>query len=155
MKTTSKSIATLNNQSRIVTTYSSTQRKNFMKRTVLLLVVFAVTLVNVKGQGMPSKSKAILKDFEVPAAVRSSFDRDFGSPDSQGVWTVYFTAKTQGGKTVAMPIWYTFTGKKSGERYEIRYLPDGKLKSSKGLAKKTGDGEPAQDAVEEKPASTR
>ena len=104
-----------------------------MKKSTMIVVLLLVGIVSY-GQGIRKNAK--LKEAEVPAAVRASFERDFGSIPEDGTWTVFFTVGDKTGAASATPLWYTYTNKVASEKVEVRYLPDGRLKSSKGIARK-------------------
>jgi hypothetical protein len=102
------------------------------------------------GQGMPNKKTATLQEHEVPAAIRLAIEKDFDAI-AGGTWTVFFSTTQQSGRTVATPLWYTYSKKGDGAKKEVRYTPTGKLKSFKGFAKKSDDYNAKQpQAVEER-----
>jgi hypothetical protein len=83
------------------------------------------------------KRTSEIKLEEVPVAVRVAFEEDFGKIPEQGSWTVAFYVLTEGNKTSAKPVSYTFLKGKKSEKIEVRYTPEGKLESAKGLEKVT------------------
>ena len=104
-----------------------------MKKLVLtLLIIFSVTGFLFS---QPVKKVERIKEEEVPVAVRSAFENDFGKMPEDGIWTVNFIVTNEGGKTTAKPISYTFRKGNKGDKIEIRYSPEGKLEASKGLNK--------------------
>jgi hypothetical protein len=125
-----------------------------MKKSALSLILMCMLSAMAFGQSMANKKKAKIDVNEVPVAVRSSFERDFGQTPGDGAWFVYFSTTRSEGKMVASPIWYTFTAKSPGDKIEVRYLPDGKLKSAHGIAKKDVVRESGQQPSGEKPSTT-
>jgi hypothetical protein len=79
------------------------------------------------------KKTSEIKMEEVPVAVRVAFEEDFGKIPAEGSWTVAFYVLTEGNRTSAKPVSYTFAKGKKSQKIEIRYTPEGKLESSKGL----------------------
>jgi hypothetical protein len=125
------------------------------KITVLLLMLTCVTFSAATAQTIGNKKKSQVKETEVPVAIRNSFERDFGKVPEDGAWTVYFSTTLQEGKTVATPIWYTFSKTADGARTEVRYLPNGKLKSARGIAKRQPDGRSTEEEESgDKPPTT-
>ena len=107
-----------------------------MKTSNLVLVVMCFIAGTTFAQNVAVTKNADLKTEEVPAAVRSSFEKEFGSSLTDGSWKVFFSTSRQDGRTVANPLWYTYNKKESGNKIEIRYFPNGKLKSVKGIERK-------------------
>jgi hypothetical protein len=105
-----------------------------MKR-VLLMVLFAagVGVISAFAQNTSEKSKKLSKD-EVPVVVMQSFQKDFSNLEDKGYWRLHYTEKTEGGKTVFTPEYYTFTGKNNGEKVLLTYSTSGALASSKGVS---------------------
>ncbi|MBL0745004.1 hypothetical protein [Chryseolinea lacunae] len=98
-----------------------------------------LTLVFVAGCGLSllaqvKKTEKIQQD-EVPVSVRLAFEKDFGQAPQDGTWTVSYTMVTEGARTSAKPMWYQFTKGRGAEKIEVRYTPEAKLESSKGLTK--------------------
>jgi hypothetical protein len=125
-----------------------------MKKSAWFLVSMCLLSVVAFGQSMANKKKAKIDENEVPVAVRSSFERDFGQTPKDGAWFVYFSTTQKEGRMVASPIWYTFTSNSAADKIEVRYLPDGKLKSAHGIAKKDVLRESGQQPSGEKPSTT-
>lgn len=98
------------------------------------MVLFAagVGVISAVAQNTFEKSKKLSKD-EVPVAVMQSFQKDFSSLDEKGYWKLYYTEKTENGKTVFTPEYYTFTGKNNGEKVVLTFSTTGTLASSKGV----------------------
>ena len=106
------------------------------------------------AQTMSNKKKADIKETEVPVAVRTAFDKEFKDLSGSGSWSIDYSTTRRDGKTIATPIWYTFSGKNSGEKTEIRFLPDGRLKSTRGIARK-GEEDNRQIGDGDKPSTRR
>jgi hypothetical protein len=102
-------------------------------KTIMFLVLVAMT--GASAQNIQSKSKAKLKAEEVPVAVRIAAEKELGQTD--GAWTVVYSTGRDSGRTYATPLLYIFQSSHEGERVELRFFPDGKLKSAKGLANKS------------------
>jgi hypothetical protein len=81
------------------------------------------------------KKIAEVKSEQVPVAVKNAFQEDFGTIPDEGTWTVAYYVSTDGNKTSAKPVSYTFAKGKKSEKIEVRYTPEGKLESAKGLEK--------------------
>jgi hypothetical protein len=81
------------------------------------------------------KKVSSIKEEEVPVAVRVAFQEDFGKIPEDGTWTVAFYVLSEGNRTSAKPVTYTFVKRNKSEKIEVRYSPEGKLESVKGLAK--------------------
>jgi hypothetical protein len=108
-----------------------------MKRFVLTLLI--ISSVNGLLISQPVKKAERIKEEEVPVAVRLAFENDFGKIPEDGYWIVHFNVTNEGGKTTAKPISYTFRKGNKGDKIEVRYSPDGKLDTSKGLKKNSGE----------------
>lgn len=102
-------------------------------RTKILSMIFAVSIFAACAQ--PVKKTSMIKEEEVPVAIRQAFINDFGSIPEQGTWTVNFNITHEGAKTMAQPITYTFHKKDGRSKIEVRYTSDGKLDYAKGLDK--------------------
>jgi hypothetical protein len=102
-----------------------------MKKMILIVLFAAVAGVgSAFAQSVNERSKRITKD-EVPAAVKQSFLKDYSDIEDKGYWRVYYTEKTENGKTVFTPERYTFNGKKDGEKVELTYNTEGILETPK------------------------
>jgi hypothetical protein len=122
------------------------------KFTAITFMLALVSLFSV-AQTMSNKKKADIKETEVPVVIRTAFDREFKDMSGSGSWSIYYSTTRRDGKTIATPIWYTFSGTNAGQKTEIRFLPDGKLKSARGIARKEHqDNGQTQD---EKPSTRR
>ena len=124
-----------------------TKQNVMQKFTVITLMLVGISFISV-AQTMSNKKTADIQETEVPVAVRTVFDREFKEVSGSGSWSIYYSTTRRDGKTVAQPIWYTFSGRNAGQKTEVRFLPDGKLKSTRGIARKedrderkTGEGE--------------
>ena len=104
-----------------------------MKRFFLTLLIFAS--VNVFVISQPVKKVEKIKEEEVPVAVRKAFEEDFGKIPEDGTWTVNFTVVSEGGKSMAKPLSYTFRKGNKADKIEVRYSPEGKLDTVHGLKK--------------------
>jgi len=80
------------------------------------------------------KKVQTINEAEVPAAVRQSFVENFGEV-SDGTWTVAFHILTDGIKTTAQPLSYTFRKGSGRDKIEVRFSPDGRVESAKGIEK--------------------
>ena len=92
----------------------------------LLLVLPAIA--------QPVKKIQAINESEVPAAVRRSFVENFGNV-SDGAWTVAFHVLSDGIKTVAQPLSYTFKKGSGHNKIEVRLSPDGRVETAKGIEK--------------------
>jgi hypothetical protein len=103
-------------------------------KKVFLIALFAagVGVVSAFAQNTFEKSKKLNKD-EVPVAVMQAFQKDFSALEDKGYWKLHYTEKTENGKTVFTPEYYTFTGKRDGEKVELTFSPAGALENSKGV----------------------
>jgi hypothetical protein len=108
-----------------------------MKR--FFLTLFILLSVNVLLISQPVKKAEKIKEDEVPVAVRKAFENDFGKIPEDGTWTVNFTVLQEGGKSLAKPVSYTFRKGNKGDKIEVRYSPEGKLDTVKGLKKINAD----------------
>ena len=105
-----------------------------MKR-VFLIVLFAagVGVISAFAQNALEKSKKLSKD-EVPVVVMQAFQKDFSNLEDKGTWKAHYTEKTENGKTVFTPEYYTFAGKNNGEKVLLTFSPEGALQNSKGVS---------------------
>jgi hypothetical protein len=111
-----------------------------MKKFNLLSLLLFFIVGSALAQ-MSNKKVATINENEVPVIVRNSFEKEFGPTGDGGEWSVYYSTSRLDGKMVATPIWYTFTRTNTGEKAEVRFLPNGKLKSARGVAKREKPGE--------------
>lgn len=108
-----------------------------MKRFILTLII--LSSFNAFLISQPVKKVERIAEEEVPVAVRVAFEHDFGEIPEDGIWTVNFTVVNEGGKTIAKPTSYTFRKGNKGDKIEVRYSPEGKLDTSRGLKKVNAD----------------
>lgn len=115
-----------------------------MKKIFFVFALVLVSAATLMAQGL--KKTTTIQEQEVPVAVRKAFDKEFGKVPAEGNWSVTFSLQNEGAKTVATPLWYTYFKKDKKEKIEVRYTPEGKLESSKGLTKveATAETEPAK-----------
>ncbi len=73
-----------------------------------------------------------LTESEVPVVVIKSFQKDYSDLQRKGYWKLHYSEKTVGGKTVFTPGYYSFNGKKDGEKIVLSFTTDGTLENSKG-----------------------
>jgi hypothetical protein len=104
-----------------------------MKKTLLVCSVVLLSGLSLMAQEI--KRTSSVKEEEVPVAVRKAFVDDLGAIPAEGNWKVTFTVLNDGAKTVAKPLWYTFSKKSQDDKIEVRYTPEGKLESFKGINK--------------------
>lgn len=104
-----------------------------MKKTLLVCSVVLLSGLSLMAQQI--KKTSPVKEEEVPVAVRIAFVDDLGAIPAEGNWKVTFAVLNDGSKTVAKPLWYTFSKKDHDEKIEVRYTPEGKLESCKGINK--------------------
>jgi len=104
-----------------------------MKKTFFAFALVMLSVVAAISQDL--KKTSTITEQEVPVAVRKAFDKEFGKVPTEGNWSVTFSLHNEGAKTVATPLWYTYFKKQKKEKIEVRYTPEGKLESSKGITK--------------------
>lgn len=104
-----------------------------MKKTSLLIIAFTFVSVVAFSQSLRKTEK--IKDDQVPVAILEAFQHDFGKIPDNGYWTANIEVSRDGARQIVKPLAYIFHKKASGEKIEVRYLPDGKLESAKGLEK--------------------
>src|SRR5690349_20265528 len=101
-----------------------------------ILLAFSIVLLSgIALMAQQIKKTAPVKEDEVPVAVRKAFVEELGAIPADGNWKVTFAISDEGTKTVAKPLWYTFTKKNHNEKIEVRYTTEGKLESHKGINK--------------------
>lgn len=104
-----------------------------MKKSLLVFSIFLLSGLSLMAQQVQKTSP--VKEEEVPVAVRIAFVDDLGPIPTEGKWQITFALANEGSKTVAKPLWYTFSKKNKSEKIEVRYAPDGKLETFKGIDK--------------------
>src|SRR5262245_10228299 len=102
-----------------------------MKKFILTIII--LTAVNTLLISQPVKKTERIKEEEVPVAVRVAFQNDSGTIPADGFWIVNFTVSNEGGRSIAKPVSYIFRKGNKGDKIEVRYSPEGKLDTSKGL----------------------
>lgn len=95
------------------------------------------------AQTIPMNMVEKIKDEQVPVAVLKYFESEFAMTKTDiksGAWYAHFehTTATPGdqgkpGTSRAIPLHYSYKGKKDGKNVEIKFTPEGKWVSSKGL----------------------
>lgn len=103
-------------------------------KKLMIVAAFLLTSVSVL-MAQQIKKTSRLKIDEVPVAVRAAFEHDFGKIPEAGSWMVAYYVVNEGTRTAAKPVSYTFVKGRKAEKIEIRYTPEGKLESSKGMEK--------------------
>jgi hypothetical protein len=93
-------------------------------------------LLALPSLAQPVKKIQIINESEVPAAVRRSFIENFGDV-SEGTWTVAFNVINEGGKSVAQPLSYSFKKGNGHDKIEVRFSPEGRIETSKGIDRVT------------------
>lgn len=106
-----------------------------MKTKCILLILSLGFSIALFGQAVKKTEK--INEEEVPVVIRLAFQDDFGQIPEDGSWTVNYNVISEGTKTVARPIWYTFRKGYRQNKIEVRYSPNGKLELFKGLKKNT------------------
>lgn len=105
---------------------------NAMKKS-LIVALFALFVCGGTAFAQKStfeKSKK-LTDSEVPVSVVKSFQQEHSDLQDKGYWKLYYTEKTENGKTTFTPERYTYNAKKDGEKIVLTYSSDGVLESTK------------------------
>ena len=82
-----------------------------------------------------------IRDEQVPVAVLKTFESEFGSLKNDikgGAWYAHFehtadATPANPGRSKAIPLHYSYKGKKNNNRVEIKFTPEGKLVHTKGL----------------------
>ncbi|HNP94024.1 MAG TPA: hypothetical protein PKJ63_00300 [Cyclobacteriaceae bacterium] len=125
-----------------------------MKTLKLTAALLLISVVCSYAQNIPMNMFEQIQDEQVPAAVLKTFEEEFGQVKDdikKGVWYAHFehTSATTGeqsygsyvepSKPMALPLHYTYQGKKAGKKVEIKFTPDGKLVYAKGLDQKSQD----------------
>lgn len=93
-----------------------------------------VMLITLPLSAQPVKKIQAITESEVPSAVRRSFVENYGNV-TDGTWTVAFHVLNTGGKTVAQPLSYTFKKKDGHNKVEVRFSPEGRIETAKGIEK--------------------
>lgn len=114
-----------------------------MKALKLTAIMLFLSVTWTYAQNIPMNMVEKIKDEQVPAAVLKTFESEFGSIKADikdGAWYSHFqhttaTPPDQGkpGTSKAIPIHYSYKGKKDSKNVEIKFTPEGKLVHTKGL----------------------
>lgn len=117
-----------------------------MKTLKLTLTILLLSIAWSYAQ-IPMNMVEKIKDEQVPAAVLKTFENEFASQKGDikgGAWYAHFehttaTSADQGksGTSRAIPLHYSYKGKKGNEKVEIKFTPEGKLLHVKGLEDKS------------------
>lgn len=120
-----------------------------MQKAILIVAIAVLSIGSAMAQS-PVKKTIKIPVEQVPMAVRTAYEKDFGSIPQDGYWMAYITTTLEGSRTVATPIWYSYNKRSKEVKAEVRFSPAGELISSKGVspAGKQGEEEPVK--VEEK-----
>lgn len=117
-----------------------------------LKMTFAMLLVTVSWvfAQIPMTMNEKIKDEQVPAAVLKTFESEFGAVKSEiknGAWYAHFehtsdATATNPERSKAIPLHYSYKGKKGSDKVEIQFTPEGKLEHAKGMgdAKELSEG---------------
>jgi hypothetical protein len=97
----------------------------------VLVVLLALPLA-----AQPVKKVQTITESEVPAVVRRSFVENFGDV-SEGTWTVAFHVLNEDGKSIAQPLSYTFRKGNGHDKIEVKFSPEGRIETSRGIEKVT------------------
>ena len=88
-----------------------------MKNKFILLILSVGFSISLLAQVVKKTEK--ISEEQVPVAVRLAFKDDFGQIPEDGIWTVNFNVVSEGTKTVAKPIWYTFRKGNKQNKIEV------------------------------------
>ena len=103
-----------------------------MKKS-LIVALFALFVCGGTAFAQKSsfdKSKKVTES-EVPVAVVKAFQQEHSDLKDQGYWKLFYTEKTENGRTTFTPERYTYNAKKDGEKIVLTYSVDGTLESTK------------------------
>jgi hypothetical protein len=109
------------------------------KKLSLILLLFVAMTGYVHAQALSESLKITLD--QVPAAVKKSYEKEFGEIPQEGKWTVRVTRTNENGRAVTNPVSYSYTNKVNKEKTEVRFSPEGEVLNSKGLVKKNDAGQ--------------
>lgn len=111
-----------------------------MKTLKLTLTMLLLSIAWSYAQ-IPMNMVEKIKDEQVPAAVLKTFEKEFANQKSDikvGAWYAHFEHTSDGpGKSRAIPLHYSYRGKKGNDKVEIKFTPEGKLVHAKGLEDKS------------------
>jgi len=118
-----------------------------MKTLKLTLTMLLLSVAWSYAQYIPMIMVEKIKDEQVPAVVLQTFENEFDCIKADingGAWYSHFehtnaTPGDQGkpGTSRAIPLHYSYKGKKDGKKVEIKFTPEGKLVHVKGLKAKS------------------
>ena len=110
-----------------------------LKLTVIMLLTSAVWSNAQDAMTMFEK----IRDEQVPVKVLKTIESDFAQIKKEiknGEWYAHFrhtidTHANQGtaGTSKAIPLHYSYIGKMDGKKVEIKFTPEGKLATTKGI----------------------
>ncbi|HEY8933994.1 MAG TPA: hypothetical protein VIM65_02195 [Cyclobacteriaceae bacterium] len=103
-----------------------------MKKIFVSLAIIICSAVSVFAQ---VEKTVVVKEEEVPVAVRIAIKKDFNLVNETGNWKLTYALTSQDQKTIAKPLVYKYADKEAGKKIVIQYTPEGKLTSFKGVDK--------------------
>jgi hypothetical protein len=103
-----------------------------MKKILVSLALIICSVASVLAQ---VEKTVVVKEDEVPVAVRIAFKKDFNLVSETGNWKLTYAMSSQDGKNIATPLVYSYAKKEDGKKIAIKYTPEGKLTSFKGVDK--------------------
>lgn len=103
---------------------------------VKMIAMTLAILVVLPLIAQPVKKVQTISESEVPAAVRRSLVENFGDV-KEGTWTVAFHVLSDGTKSVAQPLSYTFRKGNGHDKVEVKFSPEGRVENAKGIEKIT------------------
>ena len=113
-----------------------------MKTLKLTVFILLLGIVGAYAQDSMTMFEKI-RDEQVPVAVLKTFEADFSQIRNEiknGEWYAHFrhtidTHANQGtaGTSKAIPLHYSYIGKMDGKKVEIKFTPEGKLATTKGI----------------------
>ncbi|HTJ52830.1 MAG TPA: hypothetical protein VL443_25415 [Cyclobacteriaceae bacterium] len=103
-----------------------------MKKIFVSLALIICSVASVLAQ---VEKTVVVKEDEVPVAVRIAFKKDFNLVGEATNWKLTYSMTTKEGKNIATPLIYSYAKKEDGKKIVIQYTPEGKLTSFKGIEK--------------------
>lgn len=116
-------------------TYSEIQSSTLMKRNTYLTLFALLLALPLLAQ--PVKKVQIISASEVPVIVMQRFVDNYGNV-GDGTWSVSFNVVSDGARTTAQPVNYTFRKGNGRDKIEVRFTPDGRVEGAKGIEKTAG-----------------
>jgi len=103
-----------------------------MKKALIigLFALFVCGGTAFAQQSTFAKSKKVT-DSEVPVAVVKAFQQDHADVQDKGFWKLHYTETITNGKSTFVPEYYTFNGKKDGEKVVYTYSTAGVQEANK------------------------